>query len=104
MQYGAKVHIVNFGNDGLTRSKGLDVAKGEYVLFMDDDDWWLHEFVLEQIDNELKELSNPDVLAFSFVFNSLNFDVNFKSNSFSPFKALSSTLIDDFLISLVINS
>lgn len=68
MQYGAKVHIVNFGNDGLTRSKGLDVANGEYVLFMDDDDWWLHEFVLEQIDNELKELNNPDILAFSFVF------------------------------------
>ena len=68
MSYGAKVYIENFHNDGLSRSKGLDVAQGEYVLFMDDDDWWLHEFVLEQLDNELKRIGDVDVLAFSFIF------------------------------------
>lgn len=65
--YGAKTYAVNFGNDGLSRSAGLDLAKGEYVLFMDDDDWWLHEFVLEQLDEKLRE-EDVDILAFSFIF------------------------------------
>lgn len=65
--YGAKTCKVDFGNDGLSRSKGLDLATGEYVLFMDDDDWWLHEFVLEQIDEKLRE-EDVDILAFSFIF------------------------------------
>ena len=67
--YGAKVIPVEFGNDGLTRSKGLDVATGDWILFMDDDDWWLHEYVLELIDEKLSRHNNAmDVLCFSFIF------------------------------------
>lgn len=66
--YGARVFIVSYHNDGLTRSKGLDEARGEYILFMDDDDWWLHEYVLEQLNNELTRLKDVDILAFSFIF------------------------------------
>ena len=67
-KYGAKTLDVNYHNDGLTRSKGLDIAQGEYVLFMDDDDWWLHEYVLTQLDEKLTECNNPDILCFSFIF------------------------------------
>lgn len=67
-EYGAITDEVHFGRDGLTRSRGLDMAKGDWVLFMDDDDWWLHEFVLEQIDEKLKENPNIDILCFSFIF------------------------------------
>ena len=65
---GAKIYRVKYGNDGLTRSKGIDVATGDYILFMDDDDWWLHEYVLAQLDEKLKQMDEPDVLAFSFIF------------------------------------
>ena len=34
-QYTNKVYSVDYHNDGLARSKGLDVAKGEWVMFMD---------------------------------------------------------------------
>ena len=67
-EYGAVTKAVNFHRDGLTRNAGLDMAQGEYILFMDDDDWWMHEFVLKQLDKKLKELDNPDVLCFSFIF------------------------------------
>lgn len=66
--YGAITVKVDFHCDGPTRSKGLDIARGEYVLFMDDDDWWLHEYVLTQLDEKLKLEHEPDVLCFSFIF------------------------------------
>ena len=68
---GAIVDEVDFHNDGLSRSRGLDLAKGEWVLFMDDDDWWLHEFVLEQINSKLTD--DIDILAFSFIFSGLKY-------------------------------
>lgn len=68
---GAIVDEVEFGNDGLSRSRGLDLAKGEWVLFMDDDDWWLHEFVLEQINSKLSD--DIDILAFSFIFSGIKY-------------------------------
>lgn len=71
MAAGAIVDEVEFGNDGLSRSRGLDLAKGEWVLFMDDDDWWLHEFVLEQINSKLSD--DIDILAFSFIFSGIKY-------------------------------
>lgn len=67
-EYGAITERVQYGCDGPTRSRGIDLAKGEYILFMDDDDWWLHEYVLTQIDEKLRQEHNPDILAFSFIF------------------------------------
>lgn len=53
--------------DGLTRNKGLNIADGKYILFLDDDDWWLHEFVLQQMYDILRN-SNADVLNFGIVW------------------------------------
>ena len=72
-EYGAITEKVGFGRDGLTRNRGLEWAKGEWVLFMDDDDWWLHEYVLEQLDKKLKEIPNLDVLCFSFIFKGVGY-------------------------------
>ena len=66
--YGAKTLEVDYGRDGLTRNAGLDIAQGEYILWLDDDDWFLHEFVFEQIDRKLKETNDPELLCFSFIW------------------------------------
>lgn len=65
-EYADKVYSVPFHNEGKARNYGLDHATGEWVLWMDDDDWWLHEFVLEQLSQEVPDAI--DVLAFSFIF------------------------------------
>ena len=66
-EYTDKVLITSYGTDG-SRNAGLDIATGEWILFLDDDDWWLHEYVLEQLDGKLKTLGDIDVLCFSFIF------------------------------------
>lgn len=68
-EYNAITSIEEFGNDGLSRSKGLDLATGEWILFLDDDDWWLHEYVLTMIDQAIVQLDeNTNMLQFGFIW------------------------------------
>ena len=72
-EYIAKMHkarteSVNYGRDGLTRDKGLSMATGDWILFCDDDDWFLHEFAFQQLADEIKEHGdNSDIIAFGYV-------------------------------------
>jgi glycosyltransferase involved in cell wall biosynthesis len=56
-----KVH-----NDGLARNHGIDYARGEWILFLDDDDWYLHEYCLQQLADVVGK-NNEDILMFSFI-------------------------------------
>ena len=67
-EYGFKAIRAEYHNDGLSRSRGIDEARGEFLLFLDDDDWWLHEYVLTLIDEKLRRYPQIDVLRFSFIF------------------------------------
>lgn len=49
--YTDNVYEINEHNDGAARNKGLDVAKGEWILFLDDDDCFVSDYVLMGIDN-----------------------------------------------------
>jgi len=71
--YGAITEKHNFHNDGLSRSRGLDIAKGEYVLFMDDDDWWMREDMLQLLDAKIDSCNQPDVICFSFHFQHIGY-------------------------------
>ena len=68
--YGAKVIETDYHNVGLARNAGLEAASGEYILFMDDDDWFLHEFVLEQL---VAELGNYDIVCFGFLMRGVGY-------------------------------
>ena len=71
-EYGAITASVDYHNDGLTRSKGLDIAQGEWVLFLDDDDWWLHEYVLQQLADKIGK-ENEQILVFSFIWKGVKY-------------------------------
>jgi len=72
--YTDNVYKCNFGTDGLTRNVGLDHAKGDWVLFIDDDDWWLNEFVLQMLAKRLEnERDDLDVLSFAFFWKGIGY-------------------------------
>lgn len=53
-------------HDGMTRNIGLDSAHGKYILFADDDDWFLHEYAFQMAHDAI--LPDTDVLAFGFIW------------------------------------
>ena len=68
-EFNAIVVEEEYGNDGLSRSKGLDIATGDWVLFLDDDDYWLHEYVLDMINKVLIRVNHElDLLQFGFIW------------------------------------
>ena len=52
---------------GFARNRGLEIAKGEYILFIDSDDWADKKY-LDKINDSLK--NNPDIL----IFGALTYD------------------------------
>ena len=66
--YGARTLNVNVRRDGLARNAGLDIARGDYILFLDDDDWWLHEFVFQQLHDYTVIYPKADVIFFDIIW------------------------------------
>ena len=66
--YTDKVIVTEYGLDGMARNAGIDAAEGQYILFMDDDDWFLHEYVFHQIHEAVISEEGLDVLLFSFIW------------------------------------
>ena len=66
-EYTNKVYKSTYGSAGGSRNIGLDHAQGEWILFMDDDDWWLHEYAFDILAKKCKNTSD-DIVAFSFIY------------------------------------
>ena len=74
-KYHAKVIETNFGLDGLARNAGIDAAQGDWILFLDHDDWWLHEYVMQMLADEIsrKWVDDIDVIMFGFIWKGRNY-------------------------------
>ena len=64
-EYTEKVYEIDHDIDGSSVNKALDEARGEWVLFMDDDDHYLPG-AFGIIAEELKNLYDIDILAYGF--------------------------------------
>ena len=63
----ARVRVIHQENDGLSaaRNSALSIAAGEYVLFLDADDFWDDEEALSRLLERIQK-THPDVLNFSY--------------------------------------
>lgn len=83
--YGAITENVNFGRDGLSRDRGLEIAQGEWVLFADDDDWFLHEFCFQQLAEVVTNTGKDmDMIAFSYIFRTKQYFKQTPETIFKP--------------------
>ena len=50
-----RIQVIHKKNGGLSdaRNAGMDVATGDYICFIDSDDWWINNTVLEHINKKL---------------------------------------------------
>lgn len=58
-QYNVKILKTNRLGAGGARNKGIDFAKGKYIILLDSDDYLYKDDVLEKLD---KELENQDIV------------------------------------------
>lgn len=61
------IKVIHKPNGGLSdaRNVGANQAEGEYIVFLDSDDYWNDSFFLEKI-YEMIHISNPDLLVFGY--------------------------------------
>ncbi len=64
----SRVSVIHQDNKGLSaaRNRGIEIATGEYIVFLDSDDFWESDSALSAINDRLL-LSNADVLSFNYV-------------------------------------
>lgn len=70
-EYAAKdqrIRVIHKENGGLSsaRNAGLNMANGDYVIFLDSDDYWYLSTMLEEI-NEKIDKCDPDILIFGML-------------------------------------
>ena len=74
-EYADKIYQINEKRCGFARNKGLDNAAGEWILFMDDDDWWIDSQAFQTLADTVGR-NGEDILAFNFFWKNVGITKN----------------------------
>lgn len=86
----SRVRVIHQENQGLSgaRNTGIQASQGEYLMFLDSDDWWSGRDVLEKLA-QLIDKTRPQVLSFDY---QKSFDGVLESPYFNSEDAIDFTL------------
>ena len=65
-EYSNLVYEINAKTPGAARNLALDKAMGKWIIFMDDDDWFLTNQAFEKLANKCS-ITNKDIITFNFI-------------------------------------
>ena len=84
-EYGAITAGVSFGRDGLTRDYALTLAHGQWILFADDDDWFVDDLCFDRLKNFILPLADDvDLVAFGYECAGKGYIKPVRENVFKP--------------------
>ena len=82
MEYTDKVFEINAGRCGAARNRGLKEATGEWIIFMDDDDWFSDDKAFQIIRDNAGKVGE-DILAFGFYWPGYGYQMNTPSKLYT---------------------
>lgn len=62
--YDKRIKVIHKSNGGLSdaRNAGLEIATGEYIIFLDSDDWWIDPDALKKISVTIDEYGSEIII------------------------------------------
>jgi len=95
-----RIVVIHKGNGGLSdaRNAGLDICKGEYISFVDSDDWVDETYIETLLDLSIKENADISIGNHSFAYENGSIKtISFESKSYLKSEAIKKIILHQTL-------
>lgn len=90
------IKALHYANEGVSkaRNKGVEISQGEYIIFMDSDDYWCDDNILNKFQRIIEE-SDPDIIRGEYKAVDLNGNTLYQRTELPGKKEHTNKIIDN---------